>query len=258
MNVRIVNTTTGQVSAQIGADTLGARLRFPPGNAAYQVEVQHSGTASIQGYSICLSYVSVGGCESASAVQPTVAPPPPAATEELTGCTISPAVNGVNIRQSASTNSIILGTLPSGVSLSPIGIDPTRSFYNIQYENINGWVALSVINSSGDCSTLLTVNPPPIQQIPTQQPTLPPPPPPTASTPCLITITSPAYVYTQHSTSSDLFDQVQAGAQLTPIARLADNSWWKTNYYNSWIQTSLFGSAANVSGDCSVLPVVSP
>ncbi len=68
-----------------------------------------------------------------------------------------------------------------------------------------------------------------------------------------------AKVYTQPNAQVDyLFDEVQQGYQLSPVGRLADNSWWKTSYGDAWIQTSLLGDKANLSGDCSSLPVVSP
>jgi hypothetical protein len=122
-------------------------------------------------------------------------------------------------------------------------------------------VALSVVTTSGACGSAPVIAPPPII-VPTQPPAtpMPPtaPPPPTASGPCLVTINSPTYVYsTTNDDIGNLFDQLQGG-ELIPIGRLANNSWWKTNYYNTWIKTSTFGQTASVSGDCSSLPVVTP
>jgi hypothetical protein len=74
----------------------------------------------------------------------------------------------------------------------------------------------------------------------------------------LLTLNSPVYVYTQPTAQVDyLFDQVQSG-ELIPVGRLSDNSWWKTNYGNAWVQTNLFGGSITVSGNCGGLPVVSP
>lgn len=264
VSARLVNMTSGQLSGELAPDLLGGRWRIAPGSAAYQVEVRQSAAGSADAFTICLAAVSAGGCEtggSAPPLQPTVAlqqPTPTAAT--ASACIVTAAAaGGVNIRQSASTSSIIVGRLPSGVGVNALGISPDRQFFNILYDGVNGWVALSVVTSSGDCTAVPLVNPPPIIYPPT--PTFAPTaaPPPTASGPCRITTTSPTYVYTTTTAIADyLFDQVGAGVQLTPIGRLADNSWWKTDYYDSWIQTSTFGSSANVSGNCSNLPIVAP
>ncbi len=107
------------------------------------------------------------------------------------------------------------------------------------------------------------VQPPPFVPIPTATPTPPPASPqptakPTDSGPCLITLQSAVKVYSKPEKSDEnLFDQVGGGAQLIPIGRLKDNSWWKLTYYDTWISTGNFGGKAQVSGDCSHLPVVS-
>jgi hypothetical protein len=186
-------------------------------------------------------------------------------------CTVSPTLaGGANIRQSANVNSIIVGALPGGAVADVLGISPDGAFYNVQYNQINGWTALSAVTASGDCSGVASVNPPPPILIPsptpippTPIPPTPTPPPPTAtptqSGPCLITMTGEALVYTQPNAIPDfIYDEVQPGYQLIPVGRLADNSWWHTNYGNSWIETSHFGSEATVTGDCSALPIVSP
>jgi hypothetical protein len=269
-NVRVVNTITGRVSGTISSDLAGGRFRIPAGTAAYQVEILHSGSSDAEAVTLCLIAVSVGDCE-LGVVQPVQ-------TQEVevstSACTVSPSLGGgANIRQSANVNSIIRGALPGGAVANVLGISPDGAFYNIQYNEINGWTALSAITASGDCGGVPVVNPPPAILIPTPTPIPPtptpippsptPPPPtptltPTQSGPCLITMTGEALVYTQPNAIPDyIYDEVQPGYQLIPVGRLADNSFWKTNYANAWIQTSLFGSVANVTGDCSALPIVS-
>ena len=74
----------------------------------------------------------------------------------------------------------------------------------------------------------------------------------------IVTINSPVKVYSiPVANVSYLYDQVQGG-ELIPVGRLADNSWWKTNYASAWIQTSEFGNTVSISGDCSGLAVVEP
>ncbi len=266
VSVQLVNTASGQISGQLAPDLLGGRWRIAPGSAAYQVEIRQSAAGSADAFTICFAAVSTGGCEAGSTTPPpppTAQQPEPAPTVETTACIVTAAAaGGVNIRQSATTSSIIVGRLPNGVAVNALGISPDGQFFNIIYAGINGWVALSVVTSSGNCADVQIVNPPPIVYPPTATPapTQPPTaaPPPTQSGPCLISIGSPTYVYTTTiADQSNLFDQLQGG-ELIPVGRLADNSWWKTNYNGAWIQTSTFGSSASLSGDCSNLPIVSP
>lgn len=266
--IRLTNTTTGTVSGILAADLAGGSFAIPAGAATYQVEVSYGGAPSGEPYALCLETASVqragtSACSGGAAGQ-TTAPitTPEVISQPPAACTVKARdAGGANIRQSATTSSIILASLPGVGTAQVLGISPDGTFYNIQLGNINGWVSLSVVVvASGPCDGVPVINPPPIIAAPTAvPPTVPPAAPPTASGPCLITITSPTYIYTQTTAIPDyLFDQAQAGYQLIPIGRLADNSWWKTNYYDSWIQTSTFGSTANVTGDCSGLPVVSP
>lgn|GEM_PF-3614484 len=89
--------------------------------------------------------------------------------------------------------------------------------------------------------------------IPGAQPT------PTPAGPCVVTITTEQLVYTRPEAIPDfIFDEARAGFVLNVVGRLADNSWWKTNYNDSWIETSVFGTTAETSGDCSNLPILFP
>ncbi len=84
-----------------------------------------------------------------------------------------------------------------------------------------------------------------------------PPPTPTMGGPCQITMKAAQFVYQQPDTiANTMFDQVQSGRQLTPVGRSADNAWWKTTYFDTWIQTSLLNDTAVISGDCTHLPAL--
>lgn len=263
-DIRLRNLTTGALTTLVGADALAARLRLPAGSATYQIEVLHTGADLAQPYSLCLTALS-------TTATPCLVTPPiavlPAITPEVfpaTACTVTPnTAGGANIRFSADINAPVVTALPAGASAQVIGISPAGNFYNVLFNNINGWVALIAVTAAGDCANLPVINPPPFATAtpipPTAAPTVPPPTaPPTASGPCLITMTGEALVYTQPNAIPDyIFDEVQPGYQLIPIGRLADNSFWKTNYSNAWIQTSLFGSVALLSGNCNALPIVS-
>jgi len=271
VNVLITNVETGQIVGQSLSDVLGARFRFAPSTSTYQVLVSASGAGVEEPFTVCVALASAGGCEgpivTVEAGTPQPDTPQPVATEEVTvgGCTVTPNVaGGVNIRQSASTGSIVVGALPGSGVATVLGIAPDNSFYNIQFNNITGWVAASVVTASGDCANLATVNPPPVIAPPTATP--PPtntPIPPThtpepPSGPCLITVNSPTNVYTTTIEVVDyLYDQLQSG-ELIPVGRTADGAWYKTNYANSWLPTHVIGHTVSRSGNCNNLPVVSP
>jgi len=267
--VRLSDDETGEVSAALGAGVPGGRFLIPAGNAGYQLELAHNGDSTAVPFTVCLTTVSASSCETFTGL---VAPVATEAPVEM--CTVTPEAGAVNVRQSASVNALILGALPVGAAAPVIGISPDGTFYFIQVGAVQGWVATSVVVSSGNCDVQF-VNPPPVTPQPNaptttplpfpteaSQPSATPPAPvvtPEPSGPCLITINAPTFVYTTTNAIVDyLYDQTQAGYQLIPVGRLADNSWWKTNYGDAWIQTSTFGSTATVSGDCSGLPIVAP
>ena len=276
--VRLMNEDSGELSGMFMADLIGGRFHIPAGGANFRVELEQSGAADVEPYSLCWTAASADTCGEAEASAPV-------ATEEVVvqtsaACAVSPSAGAVNVRASASIEASIIATLSAGVSADVIGVAPGGFFYNIQLGGVNGWVAASVVQPSGDCANLPVVEPPQFQPVATQppaqptqapqatqppqdqpQPTQAPPqqPEPTQppSGPCLLTVNSPANVYTQPTAQiAFLQDQVGAGGELFPTGRLADNSWWKTNYGGAWVQTGLFGGAITVSGNCN-LPVVS-
>jgi uncharacterized protein YraI len=271
--VRLMNEASGQQSGMLAADLLGGRFNIPA-NSAFRVEVEHSGADQAEPYTLCWANTAEG-CGSAPAATTEEAAP----VVQEAACTVTPNASAVNVRASASTSSAIIATLPAGVSAQVLGIGPGNFFYNIQLGGVNGWVSASVVTANGQCANLPVVQPPQFTPIATQppaatpapaqptqppaQPTQPPAQPPASqptpepSGPCLLTVNSPTNVYTiPNAIIDNLQDQVGAGGQLIPTGRLADNSWWQTNYGGAWIQTGLFGGSVTVSGNCN-LPVVS-
>lgn len=256
--VRLFNETTDTQSALIGPDVPGATLTIASSLATYRLEVQHSGSELVEPFSLCWT-AGIGDCET---LIPLVATPIPAVGN--VGCTVTPTASSVNVRVSASVTAPALGALSSGQTAPVLGIAPDNSFYNINFNGTSGWVAASVVATSGDCSNVIVVVPPPFTPIPTVTPVpsaTPVPtqtntPVPTPSGPCLLTLTSPTNVYTfPNADISFLFDQVQSG-QLIPTGKLEGGAWWQTNYASAWIQTSTFGVSVTVSGNCDVLPTI--
>lgn len=267
ITARLVWAEDATVSGEMDASLLGTRFRIPGNSAAYQIEIEVGDVEGDAPFTLCMAPVSTGGCEEGSV-------PAPQATAEVVVieppadayCRVSSSTgSAVNIRQSASTQAVIVASLPANGSADVIGISPDGAFYNVLFSGSNGWVALSVVTSTGDCANILTITPPPVilPQNPPAAPTQPPvqptvPPPPTQSGPCLITMTGDMLIYTQPNAIPDyIYDQVHGGYQLIPVGRLADNSWWKTNYADAWVQLSLLNGVGQITGDCSNLPIVS-
>lgn len=261
-DILLRNLTTNTDSIINGADVTGLRFRIPAGAAAYEIQLTYTGSGEPQPFTLCLTLVSASSCEAGAPPVTQDGSVETPAAPVVTACTVTPLnANGANIRQTANTAAPILLGLPGGESANVIGIAPNGSFFHVTYRSVTGWVAQIAVSSAGACDALPVNNPPPFIPTPTPVPPTPVPPTvvPTASGPCLITMNDKALIYTQPNAIPDyIFDQVQAGYELVPVGRLADNSWWKTNYFNAWIQTSLFGGPARVTGNCNGLPVVSP
>jgi len=255
----MVSLEDGAVVGSLGTGVSGVRLTLPLSSATYIVQLTPAEGIAQVPFTLCLTAVSVRGCEFGSGVVTSPAATLVGTIFEEVACSVTPSNSGgANIRQSASTGSIVIGALPDNASADVLGVSPDKSFFNIQYNTTNGWVAQSVVTSSGQCDTLATVQPPAIIA-PTNTPT-PTPIPPTATPEglCLLNINSPTFTYTTTTELVDyLFDQIQSGT-VEAIGRSQDNRWWQTNYGDSWILTNTFGNTVFVSGGCHNLPVVSP
>lgn len=269
LTVSVVDADTREMLGGVMGGALGIRLTLPAGGA-YEVEIRAPTAAALPlPFVVCLTAVSVRGCDFALAESqtPLEVTPTPTASEEsgavVEVCTVSSAnASGVNIRQSANVNAIIIGALPSGQTADVLGLSPDGSFYNIILDTTNGWVAASVVVPSGACDDLPTIQPPPVI-FPTNTPTATPTPTPTPTAtpegPCLLSVVAATNTYTTTIEQIDyLYDQIAAGGQLIPNGRTADNAWWRTNYAGSWIPTSALGNTVTVSGNCNNLPVVTP
>lgn len=265
---RLLNTTTGQISAVLDRELTGARLSIPATGSAYRLQVTHSGGASSEQFVLCFVAVSVGACGELAELQTAVEVAAPA---DSAACTVTPIfAGGANIRQSNSTNSPILASLPGGASANVLGIAPDGFWYNIEYNGIIGWAALSAVNPVGSCAGLQIVAPPPVaptQGVPAPtaapaQPTQPAQPAPTSTPagPCLIRFSAPELLYTQPMAEpGNIFDQITGGGEAIPVGRYNANGqdWWKTNYGGAWWLNAA-GTAGMLQGDCSQIPFITP
>ena len=267
-NVQLVNVTTGQDVATLGAGLTGGRLRIPAGNNLYRLQIAHTGVETSIPYTLCFAVASGDECVQGGAIVAPVATQTDQTVVSADGtCMVSPKfAGGANIRQSASTNAPIITALLDGTSAKVLGIDPTNSWYNVEYNGIMGWAALSAVQSAVNCAGLPILIPPPVPPTPVPptvtpvpvQPTLPPTAAP--SGPCLITFSAPELIYTVPLVDpSNIFDQIPAGGELIPVGRanVGGQDWWKTNYFGAWWLNAP-GTAGMISGNCGGLPFITP
>lgn len=254
-----VTSQNGEVVGMLGTGLTGVRFSVPLSSSSYTLQLTRADNVRQTPFTVCLTAISTRGCEFGSSETPSQPAATPVTSSSTPICTVTPTnAGGANIRQSASTGSIVVGALPGNQSADVLGISPDNQFFNIQYNTINGWVAQSVVAATGSCSGLPTVQPPAIIA-PTNTPTPTPiPATPTPTGPCLVFINSPTFTYTTTlADPSTLFDQIQSGT-VEAIGRTSNNQWWQVNYGPSWLQTSALGVTASTSGACHNLPIVTP
>ncbi len=263
VQIRLLDTTTGRVSATLNTDLFGARLRLPAGTARYQLEIAHDGSGTEYPFSLCLAAVSADTCgTTAVPVTTPVVPVVPASAV----CTATPIhAGGANIRQSASPYAPVLVALPGGATADVLGISPDGTWYNVTYSSVTGWAALSAVTGSGNCASLPIVNPPPVPPTPAPTPTpIPPTPlptlPPTPAGPCVIKFSADELVYTQPVVDpSYIFDEISAGGEAIVVGHwnASGEDWWKTNYGGAWWLNAP-GTAGQLTGDCGSIPMITP
>ncbi|HEX3050823.1 MAG TPA: SH3 domain-containing protein [Aggregatilineaceae bacterium] len=263
VQIRLLDTTTGRVSATLNTDLLGARLRLPAGTALYQLEIAHDGSSMEYPFSLCLAAVSADTCGNASAPAPTPNVPSTAL------CTVAPLyAGGANIRQSASPYASVLVALPGGATADVLGISPDGTWYNVTYSGVTGWAALSAVTSNGNCSSLPIVNPPPVPPTPVPPTLTPTPIPPTSmptltptpAGPCVIKFSADELVYTQPIVDpAYIYDEISAGGEAIVVGHwnAGGEDWWKTNYAGAWWLNAP-GTAGQLTGDCSSIPMITP
>jgi hypothetical protein len=106
----------------------------------------------------------------------TAAPSPTAPAQPNGNCSVTPnSSQAVNVRFGPGTNYGIVGSLAEGANAPVVGRLEDNSWYQIDRGSGSvGWVSLTVVTLSGDCSSVPLVSPPP-PPLPTMppNPTLP-------------------------------------------------------------------------------------
>lgn len=162
---------TGETLALNGARLAGVRYRIPPAGIEYIVEINHSGAAIAEAYTLCVETESGSTlCPGSTqvAVVPTIisaATPTPTSTTDASfqpvviptngPCAVASA-NGsvINIRSGPSTDNNVVGRLSPNATAQVIGRLPDSSWYQVNLNGVVGWVSASVVISGGNCSAV--------------------------------------------------------------------------------------------------------
>ncbi len=157
---RVFDPSGSLIAGLAGEALTGAALSVGPGSGFYEVSVagldsETQGTVQVA--------VSTGGTPVTT--NPIITTPTPnvvvqAATSTPSICRASSSVN-VNVRTGPGTNYGAIGSLYPGSALNVVGRNSISSWFVVDYNGRQGWVASSVVTLSGPCATLPFVADPP-------------------------------------------------------------------------------------------------
>ena len=165
---RVYDANGNLIAGLAGEALRGASLNVGPGSGEYLVEIG-SQTPNVQG---AIQVALTQG----SASQPVTGPvstEEPAEPPTPSVCQASSTLN-VNVRSGPSTDYPAFGSLAAGTALTVVGRNGTTTWYVVDYNGRQGWVANSVVQISGPCGALPFVADPPLPATATPQPTATP------------------------------------------------------------------------------------
>ncbi len=173
--VTLYDESGSKTIASFDAGVTGATYQLPASGKAYRVEVRANGSGE-SAVSVCL-----GTC--VSSTPPPITPAsaaasaiPQSANTSSTICTAASSAGGTaNLRSGPGTIYAILGGLPLGQTAQVIAVWTGGGWYEVNFNGQTLWVGGSVVNLSGDCSTLAQVAAPTNAPLaPTPTPTITP------------------------------------------------------------------------------------
>jgi hypothetical protein len=216
---------SGNLVARLAGQALGAAaLSIGPGTGFYEVSVAGFDPEAQGSVQIALSS---GGSVAAvlpGADQGILSTPTPVAAQPAPTSTVCQATStlNVNVRSGPGTMYPIIGSLLTGNTLNVVGRNSVSSWFVVDLNGRQGWVAASVVQLTGPCGSLSFVADPPTPVVP---PTEPPTATPTATSAVTSTATATA---TPTATASP--------TQPAPVATL------------NYSLPSVYGSTALTSG----------
>ncbi len=173
---RVYDPSGGLVAGLAGKALGAATLSIGPGSGFYEVSLAGLDPETQGSVQIVLSSSGalpgvLPGADQGILPTPTPAVAQPAATPTV--CQATSTVN-VNVRGGPGTNYPIIGSLLTGSALNVVGRNNVSSWFVVDLNGRQGWVASSVVLLSGPCGSLAFVADPPT-------PIVPPTEPPTAT-----------------------------------------------------------------------------
>ena len=171
---RVYNPDGSLVAGLAGKALTAASLSVGPGTGFYEVSIAGLDPETQGAVQIVLS---TGGPGALPAIPPsgdqgiiTATPGTPLLPVSTpTVCQASSSVN-VNVRGGPGTNYPVFGALQVGSTLNVVGRNSVSSWFVVDYNGRQGWVASSVVILAGPCGSLPFIADPPT---PTFTPTLP-------------------------------------------------------------------------------------
>jgi hypothetical protein len=166
------------VAGLAGSDLRGVVLDIGPGSGLYVVEVSALVSSTEGSVQVGLSAGSGGPGAVLPGGDVVVATPTPSV------CSVIGA-NRVNVRSGPSTDYPAIGSLFPGSSLHVTGSNDAVTWFVVDYNGQQGWVASSVTLLGGPCEGLPVVPAPPLPPTATPQPTAFPTATPTFTAPSI-------------------------------------------------------------------------
>ncbi len=186
--IALYDESANKTIASSDASIVGVSYQLPAVDRSYRVEICAADGGGSTPFSICVGVCGGAPQNPAPATAASLPLPlPPSATATaaslpplpaVTPCTATPSTGGAsNLRSGPGTIYTIRGGLPVGQSFVVLGAWKGGYWYEVDANGQPLWVAGSVVNLSGDCSTLPLLDTPPNAQLaPTATPTITPPP----------------------------------------------------------------------------------
>jgi hypothetical protein len=150
-----VRDATGEAVAVLRNSLANACLSFGPGDERYEITV----TSLVQTTGTVTMILSNTSCElGAAPVQATREPTAQFTPVPIEGTCAASSPSNVNIRTGAGTDNSVVALLPAEQPIQVIGQNEDGTWYAVQNESLQGWVAASVVFITGPCDDL-PVNP---------------------------------------------------------------------------------------------------
>ena len=162
---RVYDSNGNLIAGLAGEALRGVSLNVGPGGGEYLVELG-SLTPSLQG-AIQVALTQGSGGQPVTGPVSTEEPAEPATPSV---CQASSTLN-VNVRSGPSTDYPAFGSLAAGTALTVVGRNSTSTWYVVDYNGRQGWVANSVVQVNGPCGALPFVADPPLPATATPIPT---------------------------------------------------------------------------------------